>query len=82
VIGAPPLRIDEPPPLGEERGPDAAALLGAAVGDCVAASLVFCLRKARVNQDFHAPTHADPPELQQVAAETGSQKVSDCVIVL
>jgi uncharacterized OsmC-like protein len=51
VVGAPPLRLDEPRPLGEERGPNAAALLGAAVGDCLAASLVFCLRKARVAVD-------------------------------
>jgi uncharacterized OsmC-like protein len=51
VIAAPPLRLDEPRPLGEERGPNAAALLGAAVGDCLAASLVFCLRKARVSVD-------------------------------
>lgn len=60
VIDAPPLRLDEPRPLGEERGPNAAALLGAAVGDCLAASLVFCLRKARVSVDgltAHVATH-------------------------
>jgi organic hydroperoxide reductase OsmC/OhrA len=48
VEGAPTLACDEPPPLGEGRGPNAAALLGAAVGNCLAASLAFCLRKARV----------------------------------
>ena len=39
---------DEPPPLGEGAGPTAAALLAAAVGDCLAASFTFCLRKVRL----------------------------------
>jgi uncharacterized OsmC-like protein len=46
-----PLVLDEPAPLGGDRGPNAAALLGAAIGDCLAASLAFCLHKSRVNMD-------------------------------
>jgi organic hydroperoxide reductase OsmC/OhrA len=46
--GLPPIVFDEPPPLGEGTGPNAAAVLAAAVGNCLAASFAFCLRKARV----------------------------------
>lgn len=46
--GAADLLMDEPPPLGEGTGPNAARVLGAAVGDCLAASLLFCLRRSRV----------------------------------
>ena len=45
---AAPLTMDEAPPLGGGDGPNPAALLASAVGGCLAASLVFCLRKARV----------------------------------
>ncbi|HXG02905.1 MAG TPA: OsmC family protein [Candidatus Binatia bacterium] len=46
--GVAPLVMDEPPPLGDGRGPSAARVLAAAVGNCLAASALHCLRKARV----------------------------------
>jgi uncharacterized OsmC-like protein len=58
--GSPTLHFDEPAPLGRGRTPNAAAVLGAAVGNCLAASFAFCLRKARIEPtelSAHVTTH-------------------------
>ena len=44
----PDLAVDEPAPLGAGSGPNAARLLGAAIGNCLAASLAFCLQRSRI----------------------------------
>ena len=46
--GVAPLLMDELPPLGEGAGPAAAEVLAAAVGNCLTASLMFCLTKAHI----------------------------------
>lgn len=43
--GPPALLADEPPPLGQSKGPSPVQLLAAAVGNCLSDSLLFALRK-------------------------------------
>lgn len=58
----PVLRADEPPPLGQGSGPSPVQLLAAAVGNCLADSLLFALRKFRQQPE---------PIAAQVDAEVG-----------
>ena len=58
----PALRADEPPPLGQATGPSPVQLLAAAVGNCLADSLLFALRKFRQSPE---------PLQAEVQAEVG-----------
>ena len=60
--GVPPLLADEPPPLGQGTGPSPVQLLAAAVGNCLADSLFFALRKYRQQSE---------PISAEVQAEVG-----------
>ena len=46
--GARGFRIDETPPLGAGSGPDPSRVLATAMASCLGSSLLFCLRKARI----------------------------------
>ncbi|MCW4050928.1 MAG: OsmC family protein [Candidatus Bathyarchaeota archaeon] len=41
------LVMDEPEPVGDNAGPSASKILAAAMGNCLTASLMFCLQKTR-----------------------------------
>ena len=47
---------DEPPPLGEGKGPSPVQLLAASVGNCLSDSLLFALRKFKQSPE---PLHCD-----------------------
>ena len=49
VDGTQSLLFDERPPVGDGRGPNAAMVLGAAIGDCLSATLMNCLIRAHVD---------------------------------
>lgn len=78
IAGTPKLLLDEPPPLGEAAGPNAAAALAAAVGNCLSASLLYCLRKVRME-----PTDLQADVVAHIGRnETGHVRVTRIDVTL
>jgi uncharacterized OsmC-like protein len=76
--GLDPLYLDEPAPLGQGSAPNASTVLAAAVGDCLSASLVFCLRRAHVEvEDLRAEV-----EVSRVRNAEGRWRVGTIDVVL
>jgi organic hydroperoxide reductase OsmC/OhrA len=70
--------VEEGPPIGEGRGPSPDALLGTAIGSCLASSLLFCLTKAHVVVDkFSARV-----ELERVRNERGRLRIGSVKVAL
>lgn len=76
--GIAPLTIDETAPLGADRGPNPSRVLAAAVGSCLSASALFCLRKARV--DVQALTAS--VEVQMLRNEKGRLRIGGMQVAL
>ena len=74
----PDLTVDEPPPLGQNRGPNPSRLLAAAIANCLSASLLFCTRRARVEL---GPVHADV-KMQLVRNENKRLRVGKVEVVI
>ncbi len=51
--------MDEPEPLGDLTGPNASRVLAASVANCLSASLLFCLKKSKVDVE-DIETEAEP----------------------
>lgn len=70
------LLMDEPVPLGEGSGPNASAVLAAAVGNCLCASLVYCLRRAHLEVTaMHAEVEVTPQRDERGRLRIGSLQV-------
>ena len=44
----PAIRVDEPAPVGTDRGPNPVRLLAASIGHCMSSTLYNCLERSRV----------------------------------
>ena len=72
----PDLYLDEPPPLGKDNGPNPARLLAASVGSCLAASLMFCLNRAKLPVSaLSAEVHADLVRNERRRLRVGALRV-------
>lgn len=73
-----PIVVDEPPPLGHEAGPNPTRMLAAAIGNCLAASLVFCLGKrgAKIERGIEARVNVDIVRTPEKRLRVGKVRVA------
>lgn len=72
----PELVTDEPYPLGKSRGPNPSRLLAAAIGNCLAASLLFCMQKGGVDVvGMEADVHVDLVRNERKRLRVGKVRV-------
>ncbi len=45
------IEVDEPEPLGQGEHPNAGMLLATAVGNCLCASLLFCMQRSKITAE-------------------------------
>lgn len=70
------LLMDEPEPLGGGAGPNAAKALAAALGNCLASSLLFCLQKSRADvRDARASVSVDLARNEKGRLRIGQARV-------
>lgn len=70
------LTMDEPAPLGKDAGPSPVRILAAAIGNCLAASLVFCARKRGVKlQNVRAEVRAEIVRNEKKRLRVGRMEV-------
>jgi uncharacterized OsmC-like protein len=69
--------IDEPEPVGHDKGPDPSKLLAAAVGGCLSISLLFCAKKSRLNslQSIHSEVKVQHTRNEKGRLRIGKIKV-------
>jgi organic hydroperoxide reductase OsmC/OhrA len=71
------LLVDEAPPLGRGEGPNPIQMLAASLGNCLAASLLFCLRRARIEpRDIKATVKTKLTRNEKGRIRIGSIEVS------
>lgn len=76
--GVAPLRVDEPPPIGQGNGPSPTRMLATSVGQCLASSALYCLRKARIDVQSMSATVLG----EMIRNETGKLRIGHLAVEL
>lgn len=73
----PEVRFDEPAPLGKDAFPNAARMLAATIGNCLSASLVFCMQRKNVKiEGMRTEVHVEVVRNERKRLRIGGVKVT------